>query len=347
MTVTLTIDFPCGHKVGPVCSTCSAARIAELAALVEAKDREISRQEQRLLTQTERVSALEKALAERSDLYETLYLDREKLRSQLATEDDISTIAIQERDSHEDYLNRIADALGDESEWSNLNHRGDRALELIEMLQTRQETQTSGSSEKSSGNTGGAAGCTGEVEYRAEQSVPEVVGSSPTPRTLSHAKGCSNPKCDGRCYLFAERTQQDSTGDVLRTQAPIASDIGREGVPNTVDSGRAGAESGSRPQVTPSPETTVQGCARCSNRSTFEIRTNLAYGLVLGEKKFADSVEHLCERCFKSECNLMSQQWMQEANRKLKATAQVCPRCGSSEYGPGYGKCGPEGCQNV
>lgn len=56
--------------------------------------------------------------------------ERDQLRSQLEKEEADSSAIIDERDALHSRIDEIADALGDETEWSNCNDRGERALEI-------------------------------------------------------------------------------------------------------------------------------------------------------------------------------------------------------------------------
>lgn len=62
--------------------------------------------------------------------HSTLAAENEKLKADLKREEDWGSEAIEERDARIEQINDIADALGDEGEWSNLHDRGDTSLFL-------------------------------------------------------------------------------------------------------------------------------------------------------------------------------------------------------------------------
>ena len=60
-----------------------------------------------------------------------------EMRQKLAQEDSAHGKTVAQRDAFEERINEIANALGDESEWTNLNDRGENALELAHALRAQ------------------------------------------------------------------------------------------------------------------------------------------------------------------------------------------------------------------
>lgn len=102
------------HVVEAIALEQAKAEIAELRFELEAKQRPLGEQVLELTIERDELKAEYEAY------------------QKIAVAENANTV--EQRDSHEEYLNRIADKLGDNTEWSNLNHRGDRALDLIDEL---------------------------------------------------------------------------------------------------------------------------------------------------------------------------------------------------------------------
>ena len=64
--------------------------------------------------------------------YDALKAENERLQKWIDSDN-----TIEQRDAHEDRINEIANALGDQSDWSNMNDRGENALELVYELKAR------------------------------------------------------------------------------------------------------------------------------------------------------------------------------------------------------------------
>lgn len=76
------------------------------------------------------------------DFYEVEYVlksayDALKVKNEILQKWIDSDNTIDQRDEHEDRINEIANALGDQSDWSNMNDRGENALELVYELKAR------------------------------------------------------------------------------------------------------------------------------------------------------------------------------------------------------------------
>jgi chromosome segregation ATPase len=85
-----------------------------------------------------RIARTRNALPVIADTLRDLRAEVERLATELEREERDCLQLIEERDQREQQINEIADALGDETEWSNLNDRGDNAFELTAaMVQQR------------------------------------------------------------------------------------------------------------------------------------------------------------------------------------------------------------------